>query len=90
MTRTHNDTWDLVSSVGATATMVAAGRALATKDPRGLINDPFADMLVRAVGVDFFVKMIDGELDLSTLGGLVTGPRTGDDRRNGRAHQVFR
>ncbi|MCV7260597.1 class I SAM-dependent methyltransferase [Mycobacterium shimoidei] len=67
MTRTHNDTWDLVSSVGATATMVAAGRALATKDPRGLINDPFADMLVRAVGVDFFVKMIDGELDLSTL-----------------------
>ena len=67
MARTHNDTWDLASSVGATATMVAAGRALATRDARGLINDPFAEPLVRAVGVDFFVKMIDGELDLSTI-----------------------
>lgn len=67
MSRTHDDTWDLASSVGATATMVAAGRALATKDPRKLIDDPFADPLVRAVGVDFFVKMIDGELDLSTI-----------------------
>lgn len=67
MPRTHDDTWDLASSVGATATMVAAGRALATKDPRKLIDDPFADPLVRAVGVDFFVKMIDGELDLSTI-----------------------
>lgn len=50
MSRTHDDTWDLASSVGATATMVAAARALATKDSRGLIDDPFADPLVRAVG----------------------------------------
>ena len=28
MARTDNDTWDLASSVGATATMVAAQRAL--------------------------------------------------------------
>ena len=27
MTRTEQDTWDLASSVGATATMVAAARA---------------------------------------------------------------
>ncbi|WP_204809117.1 class I SAM-dependent methyltransferase [Mycobacterium riyadhense] len=47
--------------------MVAAGRAMATKDPQGLINDPFAEPLVRAVGVDFFSKMMDGELDLSTI-----------------------
>ena len=47
--------------------MIAAGRAMATKDPRGLINDPFADPLVRAVGLDFFVKMIDGEVDFSTV-----------------------
>jgi methyltransferase (TIGR00027 family) len=67
MARTHDDTWDLASSVGATATMIAAGRAMATKDPRGLINDPFADQLVRAVGLDFFVKMIDGELDFSLI-----------------------
>jgi methyltransferase (TIGR00027 family) len=30
-----------------------------------LINDPFAEPLVRAVGVDFFTKMSDGELDTS-------------------------
>jgi methyltransferase (TIGR00027 family) len=66
MARTHDDSWDLASSVGATATMIAAGRAMATKDPRGLINDPFAEPLVRAVGLDFFVKMIDGSIDFST------------------------
>jgi len=66
MARTHDDSWDLASSVGATATMIAAGRAMATKDPRALINDPFAEPLVRAVGLDFFVKMIDGSIDFST------------------------
>jgi methyltransferase (TIGR00027 family) len=66
--RTSDDTWDLASSVGATATMVAAARAMATKDPRGLIDDPYAAPLVRAVGIDFFTKMIDGELDLSAFG----------------------
>jgi methyltransferase (TIGR00027 family) len=67
MPRAHDDNWDLASSVGATATFVAAGRAMATKDPRGLINDPFAEPLVRAVGVDFFTKMMDGELDLDAI-----------------------
>jgi methyltransferase (TIGR00027 family) len=67
MPRAHDDNWDLASSVGATATMVATGRAMATKDPRALINDPFAEPLVRAVGVDFFTKMMDGELDLSAI-----------------------
>jgi methyltransferase (TIGR00027 family) len=68
VTRTDDDGWDLASSVGATATMIAAGRAMATKDARGLINDPFAEPLVRAVGVDFFVKVIDGTVDFSTIG----------------------
>jgi methyltransferase (TIGR00027 family) len=63
MARTDNDTWDLASSVGATATMVAAARALASKEPAPLIDDPFADPLVRAVGVDFFVRLIDGDLE---------------------------
>src|SRR6202000_316958 len=49
------------------APLVPPGRAMATKDPRGLINDPFAEPLVRAVGLDFFVKLIDGSLDLSTI-----------------------
>lgn len=62
MSRTHDDEWDLASSVGATATMVAAARAMATKDPRGLIHDPFAEPLVRAVGVDFMTRWAAGEL----------------------------
>jgi methyltransferase (TIGR00027 family) len=65
MTRTDDDSWDLASSVGATATMVAAGRAMATKADNPLIDDPFAEPLVRAVGLDFFVKMIDGDVDFS-------------------------
>ncbi|MDT5266608.1 MAG: hypothetical protein QOI90_3234, partial [Mycobacterium sp.] len=32
MTRTNDDSWDLATSVGATATMVAAARAIATND----------------------------------------------------------
>ncbi len=61
MARTDNDTWDLATSVGATATMVAAGRARATRD--ALIDDRFAEPLVRAVGVDFFTRWAGGELD---------------------------
>jgi len=61
MARTDNDTWDLATSVGATATMVAAGRARATRD--ALIDDPFAEPLVRAVGVDFFSRWAAGDLD---------------------------
>ncbi len=67
MTRTgsarfEGDTWDLASSVGVTATMVAAARAVATRGPDPLINDQFAEPLVRAVGVDFFTRMASGEL----------------------------
>ena len=65
MARSDRDNWDLASSVGVTATMVAAGRAMATKDPRHLIDDQFAEPLVRAVGIEFFVKMMDGNLDTS-------------------------
>ena len=62
MARTENDTWDLASSVGATATMVAAARAMASKAVHPLIDDPFAEPLVRAVGVDFFSRLVTGEL----------------------------
>jgi methyltransferase (TIGR00027 family) len=72
VSRAHDDEWDLASSVGATATMVAVGRAMASKDPDGLINDPFAEPLVRAVGVDFFIKMMDGQLDLDAIEGAST------------------
>ena len=63
MTRTDNDTWDLATSVGATATGVAVGRALASRAANPLINDPFAEPLVRAVGVDFFTRLASGELN---------------------------
>ncbi|MCV7421634.1 class I SAM-dependent methyltransferase [Mycobacterium yunnanensis] len=62
--RHDGDEWDLASSVGATATMVAAARAIASKESDPIIDDPYADPLVRAVGVDFFVKLVDGTLPL--------------------------
>jgi methyltransferase (TIGR00027 family) len=65
MARSDNDTWDLASSVGATASMVAAQRAIANRE--GLIDDPFAEPLVRAVGVDFFTKALDGEIELEDV-----------------------
>jgi methyltransferase (TIGR00027 family) len=64
MARTEQDTWDLASSVGATATMVAAARALASAEPNPIIDDPFAAPLVRAVGLDFFVRLVDGDVQI--------------------------
>lgn len=62
MTRTEGDSWDLANSVGATATGVAASRALATKQPEPLIDDPYADALVRAVGLEHSIRLADGEV----------------------------
>lgn len=59
--RTADDQWDLASSVGATATMVAASRALASRAEDPLIDDPYAEALVRAVGLPYFVSLLDGE-----------------------------
>lgn len=65
MARTDDDSWDLASSVGSTATMVAAQRALSHRE--GLIDDPYAEPLVRAVGLDFFVRALDGEISLDDI-----------------------
>ncbi|OBJ43337.1 class I SAM-dependent methyltransferase [Mycobacterium colombiense] len=67
MARTEGDTWDLANSVGATATMVAAARAAATRRPQPVITDEFAEPLVRAVGLDVFIKLATGELDSDDL-----------------------
>ena len=86
MTRTNDDTWDLATSVGATATMVAAARAVATKDQS--IDDPFAEPLVRAVGVDFLTRWASGELtaddvqDEGTAWGLAQMPAAMAARTN--------
>ena len=65
MARTDGDSWDLASSVGATATMVAAQRAIGHREK--LIDDPYAEPLVRAVGVDLFTRMLDGDVDFTSL-----------------------
>lgn len=67
MARTDNDTWDLATSVGATATLVAAARAIASSADNPLISDRFAEPLVRAVGVDFLTKWATGDLAGSDL-----------------------
>jgi len=61
--RSESDSWDLATSVGATATMVAANRALASD--AGLIDDPFAAPLVRAVGIDVYTRLVNGEIPVS-------------------------
>jgi methyltransferase (TIGR00027 family) len=61
--RTDGDSWGPGSSVGATATMVATSRAVASQGPDALLDDPLADPLVRAVGLDPFVRIIDGEIN---------------------------
>jgi methyltransferase (TIGR00027 family) len=42
--------------------MVAAARAIATNADNPVINDQFAEPLVRAVGVDFFTRWVSGDL----------------------------
>jgi methyltransferase (TIGR00027 family) len=63
--RHDGDSWDLASSVGATATAVAARRAMASKGPNPLIDDPFAEPLVNAVGVEAFIRMMNGEIEVA-------------------------
>lgn len=64
-TRTEGDSWDLASSVGATATMVAAQRVLAHRE--GLIDDPYAEPLVKAVGMDFINNMLQGAVTFEDI-----------------------
>src|SRR5271156_6157572 len=60
MARTDRDRWDLATSVGATATMVAAQRAISSDEK--LIDDPYAAPLVRAVGIDVYVRLVNGQI----------------------------
>src|SRR6202008_5066125 len=62
--RFDGDSWDLASSVGATATAVAARRAMASRGPNPLIDDPFAEPLVNAVGEDAFIRMMNGDIEV--------------------------
>lgn len=53
--------------MGATATLAAAARALAARGPNPLVDDSFAEPLVRAVGMDFFNRILDGNIGSSDL-----------------------
>ncbi|MBV9089918.1 MAG: class I SAM-dependent methyltransferase [Mycobacteriaceae bacterium] len=57
--RTHDDTWDITTSVGITAVMVAAARAAETKRPDPLINDPYAHILVSGAATGVWEYMLD-------------------------------
>jgi methyltransferase (TIGR00027 family) len=68
-TRSDDDSWDIASSVGTTAVMVAAARAAETGSIDPLLRDPFAEPLVstpelaelRANVASSWVKGPDGE-----------------------------
>ncbi|MFI1914116.1 class I SAM-dependent methyltransferase [Nocardia sp. NPDC020380] len=60
--RREGDTWDAASGVGATATMAAAVRAVASRGEGRLIDDRFAEALVRAVGIEFLTRLASGEV----------------------------
>lgn len=53
--------WDPASGVGLTATEAAAARAAAGRRVAALIEDPYAEMFVRAVGIDVFVELASGD-----------------------------
>lgn len=59
MTQDLRDDWDASTSVGVTATEAAAARAVAGRRHTPLVNDPYAEPLVRAVGVDFLTELLD-------------------------------
>jgi methyltransferase (TIGR00027 family) len=59
--RTENDTWDIATSVGATAVMVAAARAAETGRDNPLIRDPYAKDLVANAGTGIWEFMLDDE-----------------------------
>jgi methyltransferase (TIGR00027 family) len=59
--RTDDDTWDIATSVGATAVMVAAARAAETDRDDPLISDPYARVLVAGAGTGVWNFMQDAE-----------------------------
>lgn len=73
MSRTDSDSWDPASSVGTTATMVAAARAIASREDDPLFDDPYAAPLVRAVGIDFFTGLVDGGIEGNDIDGAGAG-----------------
>jgi methyltransferase (TIGR00027 family) len=59
--RSHDDTWDIGTSVGTTAVLVAAARAAETERPDPLIRDPFARILVAGAGDGVWQSLADSD-----------------------------
>lgn len=57
--RSNDDTWDIATSVGTTAVMVAAARARETESPDPLIRDPFARILVEGAETGVWQNFLD-------------------------------
>lgn len=73
--RTDDDSWDIESSVGATALGVAAMRAAESRRPDALFHDPYAELLVTAVGSPSWTRVVRGELpDLDDAALAAIGP----------------
>ncbi|BBZ11227.1 SAM-dependent methyltransferase [Mycobacterium branderi] len=74
--RTDGDSWDIATSVGSTAVMVAAARAVETQSPDPLIRDEFARVLVSAAG-PAWERLASPDLEW-----------IGDDEHGRRSHRV--
>ncbi|ORV19704.1 class I SAM-dependent methyltransferase [Mycobacterium celatum] len=74
--RTEGDSWDIATSVGSTAVMVAAARAVETASPDPLIRDEFARVLVSAAG-PAWERLASPDLEW-----------IGDDEHGRRSHRV--
>lgn len=74
--RSEGDSWDIVTSVGSTAVMVAAARAVETGSADPLIRDEFAHILVSAAG-PAWARLASPDLEW-----------IGDDEHGRRAHRV--
>jgi methyltransferase (TIGR00027 family) len=64
--RTDKDTWDITTSVGATALFVAAARALEARRDEPLAVDPYAEVFCRAAGGEW-AELVDGKAPDHTL-----------------------
>ncbi|OBK89664.1 class I SAM-dependent methyltransferase [Mycolicibacter sinensis] len=60
--RTHDDTWDIATSVGSTAVMVAAARAVESDSADALIADPYAKLLVANAGTGVWETLLNEAL----------------------------
>lgn len=60
--RSPDDSWDIATSVGSTAVMVAAARARETDSSSPLIRDPYARVLVAGAGTGMWESFLDDSL----------------------------